>query len=81
MPNVTVIEPTLTRPQIAANTMRVGQVAIITDTKSGSYGHVLLRTYDRFVSLSSPHNTWRTDCTLRVDILPPGTTINFVTEI
>ena len=62
--------------------MRVGDIGIVTKwgERDDYVGHVILRHYEGYVSLTNPQKTWSgpgTDC--RVRLLRPGTTLT-VTE-
>ena len=57
--------------------MKVGDIARILDTKDGNI--VLLKTYNEFVNLHKPKDTW---CSpdFEVEIYPPGTRIIITVE-
>ena len=62
--------PALPEDTILASALEVGDLASVVD-----FGHpriILLRAYDKIISLSDPQNTWNLDCTLHVKRLPLG---------
>ena len=50
---------------IPASQMEVGEVGVVIDHKLYK-NHILLRVYNKVVSLTDPNTYWTTDCNLRV---------------
>jgi hypothetical protein len=64
---------------IKAKDMCVGQVGEVLEHPY--HGHLVLRSYDGFVSLDHPQITWTRACTLDVRVLPVGTKITLTLDI
>ncbi|KKN00558.1 hypothetical protein LCGC14_1136680 [marine sediment metagenome] len=60
------------RTSTIASELKVGELAEIVGI---SYKGILLRTFEGFVSLTSPGHTWGKDCALEVEKLTPGTIV------
>lgn len=61
-----------------------GQLGIIRDVDHPAYnGHIILRTYDYFVSLTDPSHTWSNvhNVNMLVEVLPAGTVVEYGSEI
>lgn len=60
-----------------------GQLGIIRDNTSDYNGHIVLRTYDNFVSLTNPKCTWSNvgRVGLLVEVLPAGTIVEYGSEV
>jgi hypothetical protein len=79
------IEVNLSKPNlIPARLMKVGDIGIVRTFASAYLSAVLLRTFNQFVDLKSPHSTWTVDCNsypkFEVEILPPGTQVTLTIE-
>jgi hypothetical protein len=66
---------------VSANTTKIGDVMRVISTRSYDSSaftdHLVLHTYNGFVSLSNPNLVWGPDCSLLVEVLPKGTTVTF----
>jgi hypothetical protein len=76
--------PTPERVLIPANEMEVGQLGRLSQSIV-SRDHIVLRTHDVVISLTHPGVAWGLDAisavkTLRVELLPKGTTITLTVE-
>lgn len=65
---------------IRASLMKIGQLARVINPETNYMRHIVLRTFDGIVSLSNPGLTWSTDCSLQVELLPPGYQITLEQE-
>lgn len=58
---------------------RLGQVGVIIE---GDYrGHILVRTFSGYVSLTAPQHTWSSECRQQVEVKPAGTTVTYISEV
>lgn len=67
---------------IRADQLQQGQMAIVQDNNTTRYnGDIVLKLYgDKVVNLTKC-DTWSGGCILRVRPLPPGTVIEFTSEV
>jgi len=61
---------------VSARDLTCGQFMKVVN--SSYSGEVILRTFEGFVSITNPGNTWDRSCILEGVLLPKGTTINVV---
>lgn len=63
----------------SSSSMNIGDVAIILQNEqeaSEEYvGHIILKTYNKLISLSNPEYTWSIPTNFLVEVLPKGTVI------
>ena len=52
--------------------MEIGDLAIVQDSNSRFYQHILLRAYDQWISLNEPQSTWRMPPNFKVANLVKG---------
>ena len=64
---------------ILAKNMKVGQLGIIRERPCS--GVVALRIYKGILSLENATCVWSEDCSLEVEILPPGTKVQIESEV
>lgn len=58
--------------------MCVGQLA---EMRYEGITHIVLKGYDRLISLTNPQKTWYLDNVTDVELLPSGTVVEFTSEI
>lgn len=72
----------ITNSQISSENLRLGDLAVVVNNSSHpkSIGHVLLRTYDRLVSLNDPYLVWAVDAEFPVSPLAPGASVTLIVK-
>ena len=64
--------------ELVASELEIGDLAEIVDMPDT--GRIVLRTFDRLVSLDYPGESWWCDCTFLVRRLPRGTVLTITVE-
>lgn len=69
---------------LACHCMQVsGQLAQVADERFDYDKHILLRVDNCIVNLNDPRIVWRpaSSCVVPVELLPPGTSVTYVSEV
>lgn len=66
---------------VPAREMKIGQLAYIREDKHPFLGHIILRHYSGYVSLTDPQRSWSDFPRLDVQIIEKGTELTFEVEV
>ena len=59
---------------ISSENMEIGQIAKIVNCEYEHNNHIILKTFNSFVSLTDPKQTWQYGANFKVELLRNGTT-------
>lgn len=74
------INPSSVKSFIRARDTKIGDFMTVQDEDSSSNGHILLRTYDGFVDINDPEQTYGNFSIILVELLPKETVIEIIIE-